>query len=79
MQELCETPEDDDSFIIKSVYDVEQVKLTIIHLFFPFLLCNLEIYGIIRIAHGDGKSNGHIWEKRWEKHITYGKLQENEL
>lgn len=68
VQKLRETPEDNDSFIVKPVYDIEQVKLTIIHVFFPFLLCVLVIYGIIRIAHGDGKSNSQIWETMGNTH-----------
>lgn len=67
-QELRETPEDNDSFIVEPVYDIEQVKLTIIHVFFPFLLCVLVIYGIIRIAQGDGKSNSQIWETMGNTH-----------
>lgn len=67
-QELRETPEDNDSFIVEPVYDIEQVKLTIIHVFFPFLLCVLVIYGIIRIAQGDGKSNSQIWEMMEKTH-----------
>ena len=51
-QELRETPKKDDSFIIEPVYDVEQVKLKIIHLFSSFLLYVLVIYGIISVAHG---------------------------
>lgn len=68
VQKLRETPEDNNSFIIEPVYDVEQVKLTIIHVFFPFLLYVLVIYGIIRIAHGDGKSNSQIWETMGNTH-----------
>lgn len=68
VQKLRETPEKDDTFIIQSVYDVEQVKLTIIHVFFPFLLYDLVIYGIIRIAQGDGKSNSHMWETMGNTH-----------
>lgn len=67
-QELRETPEDNDSFIVEPVYDIEQVKLTIIHVFFPFLLCALVIYGIISVAHGDGKSNSQIWEMMGNTH-----------
>ena len=67
-QELRETPEDNDSFIIEPVYDVEQVKLTIIHLFSSFLLCVLVIYGIIRTAQGGGKSNSQIWEMMGNTH-----------
>lgn len=68
VQKLRETPEDNDSFIVEPVYDVEQVKLTIIHVFFSFLLYVLVIYGIIRIAHGDGKSNSQIWETMGNTH-----------
>lgn len=68
VQKLRETPEDNDSFIIQPVYDVEQVKLTIIHVFFPFLLYDLVIYGIIRIAQGDEKSNSQIWETMGNTH-----------
>lgn len=68
VQELRETPEDNDSFIVEPVYDIEQVKLTIIHVFFPFLLCVLVIYGIIRIAQGGGKSNSQIWEMMGNTH-----------
>lgn len=68
VQKLRETPEDNNSFIVEPVYDVEQVKLTIIHVFFSFLLYVLVIYGIIRIAHGDGKSNSQIWETMGNTH-----------
>lgn len=68
VQELRETPEDNDSFIIEPVYDVEQVKLTIIHLFSSFLLYVLVIYGIISVAHGGGKSNSQIWEMMGNTH-----------
>lgn len=68
VQKLRETPEDNNSFIVEPVYDVEQVKLTIIHVFFSFLLYVLVIYGIIRIAHGDGKSNSQIWEMMGNTH-----------
>lgn len=68
VQKLRETPEDNDSFIVEPVYDIEQVKLTIIHVFFPFLLCVLVIYGIIRIAQGGGKSNSQIWEMMGNTH-----------
>lgn len=80
VQKLCETPEDNDSSIIEPVYDVEQVKLTIIHVFFPFLLYVLVIYGIIRIAQGDGKSNSQIWETMGNTHHIWenaGKSTEN--
>lgn len=68
VQKLRETPEDNDSFIVEPVYYVEQVKLTIIHVFFPFLLYDLVIYGIIRIAQGGGKSNSQIWETMGNTH-----------
>ena len=68
VQKLRETPEDNDSFFVEPVYDVEQVKLTIIHVFFPFLLYVLVIYGIIRIAQGGGKSNSQIWETMGNTH-----------
>lgn len=68
VQKLCETPEDNDSFIIEPAYDVEQVKLTIIHLFPSLLLYVLVNYGIIRIAQGGGKSNSQIWEMMGKTH-----------
>jgi hypothetical protein len=68
VQELRETPKKDDSFIIEPVYDVEQVKLTIIHLFSSFLLYVLVNYGIISVAHGGGKSNSQIWEMMENTH-----------
>lgn len=68
VQKLRETPEDNDSFIIEPVYDVEQVKLKIIHLFSSFLLYVLVIYGIIRIAQGGGESNSQIWETMENTH-----------
>lgn len=68
VQELRETPKKNDSFIVEPVYDVEQVKLTIIHLFPSFLLNVLVNYGIIRIAQGGGKSNSQIWEMMGKTH-----------
>lgn len=78
VQKLCETPEDNDSFIIEPVYDVEQVKLTIIHLFPSFLLHVLVIYGIISVAHGGGKSNSHIWETMGNTHHIREKAKKND-
>lgn len=75
VQKLRETPEDNDSFIVEPVYDIEQVKLTVIHVFFPFLLCVLVIYGIIRIAQGGGKSNSQIWETMGNTHHIWEKAK----
>lgn len=75
VQKLRETPEKDYTFIIQPVYDIEQVKLTIIHVFFPFLLYVLVIYGIIRIAQGGGKSNSHIWETMGNTHHIWEKAK----
>lgn len=75
VQKLCETPKKDYSFIIEPVYDVEQVKLTIIHLFSSFLLYVLVIYGIISVAHGGGKNNSHIWETMGNTHHIWEKAK----